>query len=230
MQDAETYLRNTWNLSFKASSKMVMLPKDHTEEEDAEGWTRCIHFLVLGHIVEFDRNVALCVNRTFRSAWASFYANVSKSGLQSAPVCVKIRRLQRFVLPVIAFRFVRWPYNKSQALRLDRAQRKMIAICANLRRQADEPPDVFCRRKGRHAAGIQREAGCWSALWEERSAGWVQHLRRNTKHASWTAKLASIMHFFNRPLTRAASGYICTRWFEGFDQSPNVDKYQEAAS
>ena len=42
MQDAETYLRNRWNLSFKASSKMVMLPKDHAEEEDAEGWTHCI--------------------------------------------------------------------------------------------------------------------------------------------------------------------------------------------
>ena len=83
MQDAETYLRNRWNLSFKVSSKLVMLPKDHAEEEDAEGWTCCIHVLVLGHIVEFDGNVALCVNRTLRSAWASFYANVSKSACRA---------------------------------------------------------------------------------------------------------------------------------------------------
>ena len=209
-----------------------MLPKDHTDDEVPEGWNRSFHFPVLGHIIEHDTSVLMCVNKTLRSAWAAFYANVSKPILKHASMAVKMRRIKSFVLPVVAYRFVRWPFCRTLALRLDRIQRKMISICAGLRRLSDESPEAFNRRRGRHATGIQTEAGTWSSLWERRACGWVQHLHRNTRNASWTAKLSKHTqtsnlnwrraNFGNRPLTRSAPGHICTRWFEGFENFPNA--------
>lgn len=202
-----------------------MLPKDSTDIVEAAGWKQVVTFPVLGHLISHDGNVRACVKHTFRCAWASFYANLSKPILKCASFDLKMHRLNNFVALVISYRSVRWPYNKTLAMRLDRLQRAMISICAGLRKQAEETPQAFSKRRGKHAASVQAKLGSWSSLCRVRSVGWAGHIERNTANASWSAKLSPVIttadlqwrraNCNNRPQTRTASGYRCTRWFEG---------------
>ena len=145
--------------------------------------------------------------------------------VKHCPKQVLLSRLNVFVLPILSYRWVRWPYTKSLAKRIDILQRKMICIILGVRKLPHESPDAFRRRRGKMAAQTQRKAGLWSNVWGVRQEGWALHVKRNTANASWVAKCSLFMTvhdlqwrracFSGRPHVRQCSGYICTRWYEG---------------
>ena len=168
----------------------------------------------------------LCVKETIKAMWAAFWANVSASAFKKCSIAFKIQRLKVFVLPILAFRFVRWPHTKTLEARILRVQRQMFAIIAQIRPLSDESAEQFCRRRGREVSKLIREYGSWSALWSQRQKAWSEHIGRNTASACWASRLSLFLTVDEleirralsqgRPRTRAYFGPIAKRWFEAF--------------
>ena len=75
-----------------------------------------------------------------------------------------LRRIQRFVLPVLRYRFPRWTFYKSLALKLDRVQRRMISIVLATKRIEGEDLNVFYRRRAKLATAEQKSQRAWSEV------------------------------------------------------------------
>ena len=195
----------------------------HCPENMPEHWPISATFLALGHIISPDGSIAACFDRTVKHAWRAFWANEGAQCLKPFSLELRLKRLQTFVFPVIAYRMTRWPYQLTAAKRLDALQRRMISIVLNVRMQAEETPDVFTRRRGRLAARYQLRMGSWSGLWAQAVVSWDAHLKRPTNCTSWASKvlhirspaeLAERRADTGRPQCRALAGWVCTRWHE----------------
>ena len=128
------------------------------------------------------------------------------------------------MVPILRFRWRRWPFTITRARYLDRLQRRMIAIVIAVRPLADEECLSFIRRCNRAVSTLQRSIGAWSTQWAQGLVGWDDHLQRANNANTWAAHLRHLLtpedlecrRMLNgrRPVTRNRSGWICTRWFE----------------
>ena len=179
---------------------------------------------VLGHWLQRDGGVDQCFNDTLKCIWKAFFANCAGAELSRLPFKARISLLLRSVVPILRFKWTRWPFTISKALHLDAIQRRMIGILLRLERRRDEPIDAYVRRRGRKAGDLQRTMGSWSNGWALAISNWADHLDRPRNAATWPAKLAALRSpeelverraaNFGRPRTRSASGFVRKRWFE----------------
>lgn len=150
-------------------------------------------------------------------------------------------QLQRCVLPIVAYRMSRWPYQTHAAKRIDRTQTKMVCIHMGTKKRECEEPAGFVQRSSRLAAVKAREYGRWSHTWGRLVTGWDEHLKRPLNLHSWAAKMLKyhgaewlqeqhILHadgessslMAGRTGTRAQSGIVHRRWHDGVDRAQSL--------
>lgn len=141
----------------------------------------------------------------------------------------RFRVLQRCVLPVSDFHATRWSIGAQLLRAIDTTQRKMIKIIGGFRIEPHETPEAFVRRRGREAGAraVQTGLGCHRQC--ARVCEWYGHLQN--AH-TWPARLLQWRgkeHFQHaeaergssaiarRTGTRAAAGFVQTRWHDGVE-------------
>ena len=140
-----------------------------------------------------------------------------------------LRRIQRFDLPFLRYRFPRWTFYKSLALKLDRVQRRMILIVLATKLIEGEDLSVFYRRRAKLATAEQKSQRAWSEVWAGCVVSWGAHVLRNSGNAFFVAQLNGVMGSSElsqrrslnscRPCTRTSPGIIVRRWWDGVDNS-----------
>ena len=225
LKEIEMYLQEHWDLKFKPSSKLVLLPKDADQEQFDLDWPVVSVFPVLGHLISSSGTVRPCVRAAVSAAWRAFWANVMKPCNVFSRRKALLRRMNTFVMPVLRYRFPRWTFYKSIALEIDRVQRRMVSIVLSCKRAPHEEQNAFYRRRAKAATSAQIEQGRWSERWAGAVVSWAEHVERDTASMCFVAKLSHIMppaelnmrRSLNngRPCTRAASGFIIRRWWDG---------------
>ena len=226
LQDAADELMSTWSLSIKPSSRMIMVADGADDHStcDPDIWPICTNMEALGHLLENDGSVNACFTRTVRNMWKSFFGNCSSYDAKKLPIKCRLQLLRRAVVPILRFRWTRWPFTITRARQLDRLQRRMLSIVIAMRPLASEDCLSFIRRRNRAVSSLQRSTGVWSTQWAQGLVGWDDHLQRDRNFNTWSAHLRHLLtpeylerrRLLNgrRPATRNRSGWICARWFE----------------
>ena len=224
LDEAADYLASKWNLRLKPSSREFMPVFGSCCDFVAGAWNRVECMRVLGHTLQCNGSVEDCFANSLRCAWAAFWKNIGRPIFKQFSVSLKMKRLQFVVLPILAFRFTRWPFTLARGRRLDACQRKMVSIILNCKMIAGETPAQFVKRRQRLVSELIGFR-TWSKLWAKRVVSWQDHLNRNTSNACWAAGLLVYRSpddlaarrrdsCTGRPHTRAVSGYCSARWCE----------------
>ena len=192
-------------------------------------------FAALGHVLSDDGRIEPCVSATLRKTWSAFYGNFGRT-MRRAPLPLKLKLLDRAVVPCASYRMSRWPFQVHTAKRVDRTQTKMIKILMNLQPHPGEDAESFVRRRNRAASGHAQQQGRWSNIWRKRVLDWSDHLERPRNHSSWASKTflyrgkdwlqqqrrvhavgehSSLLA--GRTRTRAFPGIVHKRWHDGVD-------------
>ena len=185
MDTIEESFSARWGLQFKDGSKPALLLQNSAEAcESVDLWPICGTMPVLGHVIDSRASVRPCWQATRRAMQKSFWRNAGHARSKDLSLQHKLKMLSATVLPTAEFRFSRWPPQKQIADELDTLQSRMAAVIQCLRKQPQETPQSFCRRRGRAARALCRQMGLWSDRWFSRAAKWDAHLRRHPESAS----------------------------------------------
>ena len=238
LEDFEFHLLHSWSLSIGSDSKSFMCARGcRTPDTHTTDWAHSFGntFTALGHVLSDDGRIQPCMTATLRKMWSAFYGNFGKT-MRHAPLQVKVKLLNRAVLPSASYRMSRWPFQVHSAKRIDRTQTKMIRILMNLKLQPGEDPEAFVHRRNHAAAYEARQQGRWSNLWRKRVINWNEHCRRVQNQNSWASKalqyhgkswlqeqrrLHAVGEFSSltpgRTCTRSFPGIVHKRWHDGVD-------------
>lgn len=230
-------LLDDWGLTFKPSSKLILVPKGSAEDCTAlSPWTVVTSMPCLGHLLDHDGSVKSCYQSASRSAWRAFWANPGSH--RSVSIGHRMVLLNRAVLPVLEYRFSRWPLQVKIEKELGTLQRKMVTI---LHREPMLPSDSWAswaRRRAGAVTELIREHGDWCDKWRTRFTKWNNHLNRHEEEvastllvhrgASWlenrragfapcsTERSRPWTRYAGRTDTRAIAGFVYQRWQQAF--------------
>jgi hypothetical protein len=240
----EDRLKVRWNLQLKADSKILQPGLGNPEMCDgAVGWSILPSTPYLGHIVQTSGSIRACWQTARTKMWRAFWANSGSTMGKKLPLPAKIALLQRCVACVVAFRMSRWPPQTQIARELDAVQARMTALILGLKPNPTEDSATFLRHRAKAARQSCRIHGLWSQLWFRRAKAWDDHLSRhpqllasafrNFNDSNWLilrranyANINSIRRnswttFAGRTATRAAAGFVATRWQAGIQLANN---------
>jgi len=217
-----------WGLAIKASNREVMAPlrAADTSVTDESKWPVVQTMRVLGHYLQHDGSTDYCFDVTLKQCWKAFFANCMTRHSAQMPVTSRLSLLSRAVLPVLRFRWTRWPFTISRAQLLDGVQGRMLSIILGIRPLPDETPERFVRRRGTSISSLQKKIGYWGKRWASAVVGWAEHLERPRNASTWAARVSAVRspfelehrrQVFGRPQTRMGSGFIRRRWFESVE-------------
>ena len=187
LNDLEEQLLGHWHLSFKDGSKSVICAKggdvgegstDEDDEDDDTTWPRTDAFNCLGHVLTPTGSVAQCFYATKRLCWNAYFLNFSNKMARRIPISHKLALLKRAILPIIAYRCTRWPFQQKFAKELDMLQNKMVAVMTREPRYPEEELASYLRRRNQMASRLASKLGRWSHVWARRVVAWHDHLNR----------------------------------------------------
>ena len=228
LDDAERELQQKWSLTIKSSSRLIMVPQgaDDISTTNDTVWPVVDSMAVLGHYLQSDGGIDTCYAHTVRKMWGAFFANCVRGDAKRLPLQRRVQLLQRAVIPVLRFRWTRWPFGVSRANQLDTLQKQMLKILLGMRYETGESVAGFFIRRGREVAALQRSVGKWSDGWARAVVGWHAHISRERNSGAWPAlvkdirqpsELSERRRWNGSPATRRLSGFIRLRWYESID-------------
>ena len=159
----------------------------------------------------------------------AFFANCASKTGRPLSVATRFALLNRSVVPILQHRDTRWPPCAQRQQDIDTLQRRMISSIVRAKPTAGEPAADFVRRRNRETTRHMNRIGKWSTKHLDRVLAWDSHLRRPRNSSSWAASLLDykgedwlrqrrLTHSRgsgSRTGTRAAPGYVATRWHDG---------------
>ena len=190
----------------------------------------------LGHWLSPDGSVTVDSQNTIASMWKCFYANLN-GGLRTSSKATKLRFLDACVRPLAAWKWARWPWQKTAATRLDQTQTHMIAILCPVQPRPREEPLEFFRRRSLLTGRIAAAAGRWSKSWAKAVVGWHGHYTRDHAGCKWAPAISAwhdrewlaerrLRHTgankTTRTNTRATQSRVHVRWLDGLEAAKAV--------
>ena len=241
LDELESYLRSEWALTVKPSSREFM-PVWGADDADSQvdGWKHVKVFKALGHLLEHNGSVESCFKSTVNSAWRSFWGNVGKPVFKKFGMSIRLARIKRLVFPVVSYRFVRWPFSRTRAARLDKIQTEMTAIVLGIRKLEGETPQAYAHRRNKEVRSAIPFLDRWSTVWAQRILSWYQHVDRNTMSACWVSNIWHVKtpedlekrrrdNSSRRPSVRCVPGWGALRWTESISSAENHIEMQRNA-
>ena len=240
LEDLELQLGNKWRLHFGHDSKEI-LPTTGCDVHDLSAhvlstWPPKSTMKCLGHIISANGSIENDFKHAKASMWGAFWANF-RPGLRKAPSRAKLRFIQTCIKPVAAFKWSRWPWQKTYATRLDQTQSHMLALlfpCAPLPGESDN--DYF-RRRSLRTGRLATKMGRWSTQWAQSVRNWHAHCARAHDAKNWCSHIYSFhgpawlqqqrqnnsrQGETNRTCTRSTQGKVTRRWFEGHNDAKMI--------
>ena len=147
---------------------------------------------ILGHKLHYSGSMKPDFTECADKLWKSFWANAGKRSVSRLAMSAKLALVQRSTLPVLAFRWSKWPFFKARCKEIDAIQSKMVRCCLALRPEDGETAECFCRRRNRLAASHIQGIGKWSGRWATDITKWFRHIARNHCNA-WHGHLWNIL-------------------------------------
>ena len=77
-------------------------------------------------------------------------------------------------------------FQRSYTQRLDRLQRKLLAIVFSIRPQHGESWDDYALRRRMESSALARKSVVWSREWAKAVCSWSDHLQRGQDAQAWT--------------------------------------------
>ena len=167
------------------------------------------------------------------SMWAAFWANF-RPGLRQASTRTKIRFLQSSVRPIAAFKWSRWPWQKTYSKRLDQTQSHMLSLLFPCLPGPAETTEDFFRRRSLLAGRLATSSGRWGASWASSVRSWHDHCIRAHDAKNWCNHIYTFhgeawlqqqrRHHSkagetNRTCTRNVQAKVTKRWFEEYNDA-----------
>ena len=201
LEQIEQYLLQKWSLEIKASSRSMLVCRGGDTSAVPPNYECSSSLNVLGHHVQCDAG-ARAEWRSMRGMlWGCFWKNAGNRSVSTQSTHQKIMLLCRSVYSRFAWKFGRWPYQKSIAIEMDQMQSKMVSVLLNLPKSPLEDIEGYCRRRSRVARKVSAEIGLWSLMWAEKVINWHEHVLRGAKHSSrsdgeaYLSMNANLIHF-----------------------------------
>ena len=157
----------------------------------------------------------------------------------------RLRQIDRLLVPIVAYRWSRWPYHEKRARQLDKLQRDLIKLCMRRRKCKEQTKDEFHLQVMQEASRRARETGKWSERLARDVLKWHEHCSRGHSNA-WSHKVSewrgeqwmqARRQYLDRELkehgtryttnTRATRVVPRTRWEEGVAKAEEKLKKSE---
>ena len=237
MEDAENYLRQRWKLHYGQDSKMVM-SSTHclVHSDDIPGWKKVASMRCLGHHLAGNSSISVDMSETVRGIWAAYWRNCGR-GLQRASETAQANFMRASLRSIAAFRWSRWPWQKTYAQQLDGLQRHIIGCMRPLSPLPGEDAPTYFKRKHLASTCVADRWGKWSTQWAKSVTTWDAHIGRAHDTKNWTLPLTqfhgegwlnrqrfenSQRNQWGRTRTRTSAGRPATRWHEGVLAAHNL--------
>ena len=237
LNDLERHLSNKWRLKFGGDSKEILPTAGCDLQAIHAGalsdWQLRRSMRCLGHIISDNGSIGDDFEHAKATMWAAFWANY-RPGLLNATKHTKINFLQRCVRPIAAFKWSRWPFQRTYGKKLDQIQTHMLQLLFPLPSRLNESADDFFRRKSLVSGRLANSLGRWSASWALSVRRWHDHCVRAHDSNNWCSAIYAVhgepwiqamraRHCrgaeTNRTGTRVLQAKPTRRWYEGYNDS-----------
>ena len=142
----------------------------------------------LGHFLSASASIAVDWNETVKKIWGAYWAN-SHAGLLRASRQAQDRFMKGSLKPVAAFRWSRWPWQRTYGKRLDKIQRALIGCMRPVCPQPGEEISIYHRRRHLLHSRAAEQQGRWSKLWAKNVINWENHVTRAHDSGIWSLPL-----------------------------------------
>lgn len=243
LETLEDALKETWSLNLKPGSREVLVPtptRQVVTDKKLKNITKELQ--CLGHVISSNGSPTpdwhLCQGRM----WRAFWRTCGHKAMSRLDMTCRLRVLQRCVLPVFDVHATRWSIGAQLLRAIDTTPRKMIKIIGGFRIEPHETPEAFVRRRSREAGARAVQTGLWSHRQCAKVCEWYDHLQRPLNAHTWPARLLQwrgkehlqlaraergSSAIAGRTCTRAAAGFVQTRWHDGVELACKI--LEEAA-
>jgi hypothetical protein len=202
---------------------------------------------LLGHFYSANGSVSKPWDTVAALVHGALFAKFKPQALIGCSYDELAKLVDQHLWPVIAFRAAGWAYQETIAGRMDKLQRKLVALLIPIRFQFGDIPSEYFRRKSTLASGACDGVGRWSLRWASLVLGWDGHVVRNSSGIQWGAFLADLRSsqwlierrslfapasssnprawtaLAGRTATRSAGGMVATRWRDGLESALEVE-------
>jgi hypothetical protein len=183
-------LRRRWQIAVKPSSRRYASMRPTDTCSDAL-WRREDLLELLGHFVDIHGGLAKPFGAVSNQIWTAFYKRVDKTLVKNSGALTIARIVNRYLLPLLSYRWILWPFSKTLALRIDALHARLLAALIPSAPLPTEDVASFhcrrCREAGRIAS--RSRTGAWSHMWAKGVIKWHGHIVRNSSGKQWSSHI-----------------------------------------
>jgi hypothetical protein len=173
----EELLLNEWQLKYKPSSRELMPARGCREEVlHRPEWPVVEMTKILGTTVDNAGALHMAVDQTLRSVQKLGWKVAAQAAKSTTSWKRKERFLESTVGGLLASRWHLWGPSSQLGIRLGRAQRRLWALAAGLRRGPQEEWLAWTRRRGRLARDLVTTE--WGVKQSSAACSWYNHMMR----------------------------------------------------
>lgn len=187
MELAGRRFESEWRLELPEASVEIVVPRGAASALVTREARPSLGFL--GHEVSGEGSVAKCWQRAQGAARAALWRQLAAARRARLPMEARMRLLDRFVWPVIAYRAPAWPPSQWLRGRVDLFQRWAITQVQSQPRYPHEDVLAFFRRRGRAAGAAARSDGLWSLRLVKAASAMYASVREERPPRTWPAVL-----------------------------------------
>ena len=152
------------------------------------GWRPVEVMKMLGAHLSGDASISVDLRECKRSMWRSFHGNIGKDGFKGSlgarckpsleDCLLKIKNIMRSTLPIIRYRWSRWPWTKARARQIDDFQALLVSRALSLPWAPGETAARYFAKRTEFSRNLCVEIGRWSDKWERDILLWERHMQR----------------------------------------------------
>ena len=133
-------------------------------------------------LVSSDSGIASDFDDSVRKMWRAYWACASNNALRNASWKTHMNAMNKFVVPVGAWRWSRWPPQRHYATELDKVQKSMCSAFFHIAPASGETGLEYIKRRNREIKHGLRNQTKFSTIWKQRAQAWHSHLLRHDEH------------------------------------------------
>lgn len=155
----------------------------------ADGMSNVDSMKLLGHVLAADERVTQCWGRAQGSVRAALCKHIRSARRARPTVAAKLRIVEQFVWPIVAYRVAAWPPTDTRYASIDSLQWWCVAQAITVVRFPGEAIQQYFLRRGRVAGCEAKKVGMWSSRAATLVLKFRERVAAETPAMSWPARL-----------------------------------------